>query len=87
MLKIGSLKRWLTLGALTLATCSLSVAQPGNDHKHQGGHDGGDWNYCRTARCQQVPDGGSSAGYLLTTGVVCLGALFVYSRRQKSLTA
>lgn len=85
MVKIGNPKRWLAVGALTLAMCALSVAKPVKDNKHKGDHGGDDW--CRTAKCQQVPDGGSTAGYLLTAGAVCLGALFVHSRRQKSLSA
>jgi hypothetical protein len=81
-------KRWLAVGALTLAMCAISAAQALQDHK-QRPHHGGGRDYCLVARCQdpvQVPDGGSAAGYLLTAGVVCLGALFVHSRRQKSLT-
>jgi hypothetical protein len=84
MSKYGNPKRWLAVAALTLAMCAFSVAQPDKD-KHRGGHGGDDW--CRTAKCQQVPDGGSTAGYLLTAGAVCLGALFVHTRRRRSLSA
>ena len=79
--------RWLAVGALTLAMCTFSVAQPDKGHKHGGGHGGGDDNYCRTARCQPVPDGGSSVSYLLAAGAVCIGALFVHSRRKRILSA
>jgi hypothetical protein len=87
MLKIGNPKRWIAVGALTLAMCAISVAQPEKYHKFRGGPEVEDWDYCRTTRCQQVPEGGSTAGYLLTVGAVCLGALLVRSRRQRSLTA
>ena len=86
MFTIQSPKRWLAVGALTLAICSTSVAKPDKGQKHGGGHGGGD-DSCRTARCQPVPDGGSSVSYLLTAGAVCAGALFVHSRRKKILSA
>jgi hypothetical protein len=87
---IGNSKRWVAVGAVTLAMCAVSAAQAKNDLKHRVGHGGGDY-YCNNDNCRpvqgpvQVPDGGSSAGYLLTAGVLCLGALFVHSRFRKSL--
>jgi hypothetical protein len=88
MSTIGNPKKWLAVGALTLVMCAFSAAQPDKDHKHRGGQGGDDGDRCRiAANCHQVPDGGSTAGYLLMGGVVCLGGLFVRSRRQKSLTA
>jgi hypothetical protein len=34
----------------------------------------------RDRRCQQVPEGGSAAIYLLGAGITCLGAMFIRSR-------
>jgi hypothetical protein len=34
-------------------------------------------------KCQQVPDGGSAAVYLLGAGITCLGAIFVRSRASR----
>lgn len=88
MSTMGNPKKWFAVGALTLAMCSFSFAKPENDRRHRGGQGGDDGDRCRiAANCHQVPDGGSTAGFLLMGGVVCLGALFVHSRRQKSLTA
>lgn len=38
----------------------------------------------RDRRCQQVPEGGSAAIYLLGAGITCLGAIAI---RSRSLTA
>ncbi len=35
-------------------------------------------------RCQQVPEGGSAAVYLLGAGITCLGAMVIRSRSLKS---
>jgi hypothetical protein len=34
-------------------------------------------------KCQQVPEGGSAAVYLLGAGITCLGAMFIRSRASK----
>jgi hypothetical protein len=34
----------------------------------------------RDRRCQQVPEGGSAAIYLLGAGITCLGAIVIRSR-------
>jgi hypothetical protein len=40
---------------------------------------------CRPGvNCQQVPEGGSAAIYLLGAGITCLGAMFVRSRSFNS---
>jgi hypothetical protein len=38
---------------------------------------------CPTARCTQVPEGGSTAIYLLGAGLACFGAMFLRSRLTK----
>ena len=35
------------------------------------------------SRCQQVPEGGSAAIYLLGAGLTCFGAMFLRSRTAK----
>ena len=35
------------------------------------------------SRCQQVPEGGSAAIYLLGAGLTCFGAMFLRSRTNK----
>lgn len=37
----------------------------------------------RDRRCQQVPEGGSAAVYLLGAGMTCLGAMVIRSRSLK----
>lgn len=83
MVKIGNPRRWLAVAAFTLAVCAFSFAQPEKADKHKGGDDGS----CHPGKCQPVPDGGSAAGYLLAAGAVCSGALWIHSRRKKSLAA
>ena len=38
----------------------------------------------RDRRCQQVPEGGSAAIYLLGAGITCLGAIVIRSRSLKT---
>jgi hypothetical protein len=85
MLIIRNPKRWLAVAMLVSLASVFVVAQPANN----SGRKGCGWDDDRSGgkRCQQVPDGGSGTGYLLTVGAVCLGALLVRSRRQTSLTA
>lgn len=81
---VGNPRKWLAAGALTLAMCAFSVAQPERG-KHPGKGGGSDKEGCHTSNCVQVPDGGSSVGYLFAVGAVCVGALLLHSRRQNSL--
>jgi len=37
----------------------------------------------RDRHCQQVPEGGSTAIYLLGAGLTCFGAMFIRSRMAK----
>ena len=37
----------------------------------------------RNEHCQQVPEGGSAAVYLLGAGLTCFGAMFLRSRAAK----
>lgn len=39
------------------------------------------------SRCQQVPEGGSTAVYLLGAGLTCFGAMFLRSRMAKPTQA
>ena len=71
----------LAVGALVLLTPLLLFAERPTDHHKRG---------CDTAfrgqdkNCQQVPEGGSNAGYLLALGATCLGAMLVRSRLRSS---
>lgn len=72
-------KKWLLIGALLLLTPVLSLAQHTDrrdrEPKRCNPHERG---------CQQVPDGGSAASYLLAVGATCLGAMVVRSRFGKA---
>jgi hypothetical protein len=71
-MKLVRSNRWLLLGAVVLLTPMLVSAKP----KKGCGDDAfrGDRN------CQQVPEGGSTAAYLLALGATCLGAMVLRSR-------
>lgn len=73
MLKL--ITKWsLVLAFICLVPITLSAKQNkdrGCDHNPRG------------QKCQQVPEGGSSAIYVLGAGVTCLGAMFVRSRGAK----
>ncbi len=73
MMKLRGPKPWLAIGALVLLTPLLSVAQQSHERKAVCG-------LRDDRRCQQVPDGGSAATYLLVAGAACLGAVLVRSR-------
>ena len=73
-------KRWLLIGALALLMPVLAAGQRAD--KHKGGCDNRDSRNSRG--CQQVPDGGSTAGYLLAVGATCLGAMVLRSRSSKA---
>lgn len=47
------------------------------------GHDHGCDNRHSRRDCQQVPEGGSTAIYLLGAGLTCFGAMFLRSRIAK----
>ena len=67
--------RWLLLGAVVLLTPILASAKPKKTC-------GGDDSFHGDRNCQQVPEGGSSAGYLLALGATCLGAMMLRSRSE-----
>jgi len=73
-------QRWLVTGALVLLTPAFLIAHPG---KPKGGCSDDSWRN-DGKNCQAVPEGGSSAGYLLALGVTCLGAMFVRSRLRNT---
>lgn len=68
-------KQLLVVALMCLTPVALSARQDkdkdrGCDHK-------------RGRDCQQAPEGGSAAIYLLGAGVTCLGAMFIRSRFAK----
>jgi len=71
---------WLAVGALALLSASAVAQLRDRDDDKRGCSYGN-----RDRRCQQVADGGSSAGYVLMVAGTCLGAMIVSSRRRKSL--
>ena len=75
MMKLSRPKRWLAIGALVLLTPIISAAKPDRG-KGCGFHD--------QRRCRQVPDGGSTASYLLAVGGMCLGAMLIRSQASKT---
>jgi hypothetical protein len=68
-------KWWL---AAILVGCLAPAAFAG-----RGGHDHGCDPHDRYKQCQQVPEGGSTAIYLLGAGLTCFGAMFLRSRSPK----
>ncbi len=71
-------KKWWLAAALLCLMPATMVARPQRDRDR--GCDPGH----RDRRCQQVPEGGSAAIYLLGIGVTCLGAMFLRSRFSKA---
>jgi hypothetical protein len=69
MMKSSSRK--LMLAVLLLCLVPTAFAKPKDDKKCDPRRD---------RRCQQVPEGGSAAIYLLGAGITCLGAIVVRSR-------
>jgi hypothetical protein len=68
-------RKWLLAGVVLLCMAPASFAI--KPHK--------DKDKCRPGvNCQQVPEGGSAAIYLLGAGIACLGAMFVRSRSLNS---
>jgi hypothetical protein len=74
MIKANS-KWWLAVALLCLAPVALSAKQDQNRDKG--------CDHSRRKDCQQVPEGGSAAIYVLGAGVTCLGAMFIRSRASK----
>jgi hypothetical protein len=71
--------KWL-LAAVVI--CCLAPAA--SAERERGGRDR--YRGCdprRDKHCQQVPEGGSTAIYLLGAGLTCVGAMFVRSRIVK----
>jgi hypothetical protein len=68
-------KWWRAIAVLVLLTPMLS-AEPYH-HKKDG------CDARESAKCRQVPEGGSAATYLLGAGIACLGAMFLRSRASK----
>jgi hypothetical protein len=99
MVMIKEPKRWLAIATLVLLTSVFAVAQhgskPGPGDGWGGGGGGGGcnsgggngwgngWGDNQQKPCQSVPEGGSSAEYLLAVGATSLGAMFVRSRLSK----
>jgi hypothetical protein len=73
-----SLNRNLVLALLLLCLAPASFASKPNRDR--------DRDRCdprRDRKCQQVPEGGSAAIYLLGAGITCLGAIVIRSRSLK----
>ena len=69
-------KWWL---AVVAVCCVAPAAFASLEHKdHRGCDARRPWE-----RCQQVPEGGSTAIYLLGAGLTCVGAMFLRSRAAK----
>lgn len=75
-MKLVRSNRWLLLGAVVLLTPMLLSAKP----KPKKGC--GDDSFHGDRNCQQVPEGGTSAGYLLALGATCLGAMLIRSHSE-----
>jgi len=65
---------WL---AIVMVCCLAPAAFADRDHRRGHGCDPHERN------CQQVPEGGSTAIYLLGAGLTCVGAMFLRSRVAK----
>jgi len=76
MIKVHS-KWWLAAALLCLTPVALSAKDGRNKDRDRG------CDPHRDKRCQQVPEGGSAAIYLLGAGITCLGAMFIRSRSLK----
>ena len=75
MAKTIGYRRWLAIGTLVLLTSVVSFAMPKDKGKKGcNPHD----------NCLQVPDGGSTAAYLLIAGSSCLGAMAIRTRLKKN---
>jgi hypothetical protein len=65
-------RKWLL--AVVAVCCLAPTAFADRDHGHHG------CNEHARRDCQQVPEGGSTAIYLLGAGLTCVGAMFLRSR-------
>jgi hypothetical protein len=77
MAKTIGYRRWLAIGTLVLLTSVVSFAKPKDKDKDKKGCDPHD-------NCLKVPDGGSTAAYLLIAGSSCLGAMAIRTRLKKN---
>jgi hypothetical protein len=60
--------------SVLLLLCLAPVSLAAKPHRDKG------CDPKRDRRCEQVPDGGSAAIYLLGAGITCLGAMVIRSR-------
>ena len=67
-------KWWLAI----VVICCLAPAAFANRDRDR--HQRCEWYQ---SNCQQVPEGGSAAIYLIGTGLTCIGALFLRSKVAK----
>lgn len=70
-------KWWL---AAVVICCLTPVAFASTAHVVENGGCGA----ASSKNCQQVPEGGSAAIYLLAAGLTCFGAIFLRSRAARS---
>ncbi len=66
-------RKWLLTALLIVGCAPLSLAQWDKSCNHY------QQRHCR----QEVPEGGSSAAYLLGAGLICGGALFIRARARR----
>ena len=66
--------------AVVALCCLAPAAFADRDHGHHGC---GDDRPSRREDCQPVPEGGSTAIYLLGAGLTCVGAMFLRSKVAK----
>jgi len=79
MISVPNTKRLVTTAALVLLAGALSAAMARPNQKPKGCGE----RYNENCRHVQVPDGGSSAVYILGAGAACLSAVLVRSRLKK----
>jgi len=79
-------KWWLALVAICCLAPAAFAYQDGYKKPYPGHYQGPNPECdTRDGRCptQQVPEGGSTAIYLLGAGLTCFGAMFLGSRQSK----
>jgi hypothetical protein len=75
-------KWWLA--AILIGCLAPAAFAERRGHGHgDGGGGGGGCGEDRHGDCRQVPEGGSTAIYLLGAGLTCFGAMFLRSRIGK----
>ncbi len=67
-------KWWLAVVVICCMATATFAEKPKDPGKGCGQHQ---------KNCQQVPEGGSTAIYLLGAGLTCFGAMFLRSRMAK----